>query len=126
MKKNLTTKLVKTGAATAAFFSQLTVLAQAQLDKGLKDLGDDVGAGGAGNTLPQFVGKLINFFLLILGLIAVVMLVYGGFLYVTSNGDEGKIESATKTITYAIIGLVVAFAAALVVRFVVNRLTEIA
>ena len=50
---------------------------------------------------------IVNFFLTFLGLIAVVMIIYGGFLYVTAAGNQEKIESAKKIIMYAIIGIVV-------------------
>ena len=50
---------------------------------------------------------IVNFFLTFLGLIAVVMIIYGGFLYVTAAGKEESIGTAKKIIMYAAIGIIV-------------------
>ena len=52
-------------------------------------------------------------------IVAVVMIVFAGFKYITANGDENKISSATKTLTFAIVGLVVCFIAVMLVNFVI-------
>lgn len=62
--------------------------------------------GGQGSA-RQLALTIVNFFLTFLGLIAVVMIIYGGFLYVTAAGNQEKIESAKKIIMYAVIGIVV-------------------
>lgn len=51
------------------------------------------------------------------GLALFVMLVIGGFKYLTSGGDAKATEQAQKTMTYAILGLVVIIAAYLILRF---------
>jgi hypothetical protein len=48
---------------------------------------------------------IVNFILYFLGLIATVMVIYGGFLYITSGGDDT--EKAKKVLMYAAIGIVV-------------------
>lgn len=55
-----------------------------------------------------------------LGLVAVAMIVYGGFLYTTSNGDPGKIKKAKDSILYSLIGIVVVLTAFVITRFVVQ------
>lgn len=49
---------------------------------------------------------IINFFLGLVGTVAILMLIYGGFLYLTSAGGD-NIKKAKNTIIYAIIGIVV-------------------
>ncbi len=49
--------------------------------------------------------KIVNFILYFLGLIATIMVIYGGFLYITSGGDDT--EKAKKVLMYAAIGIVV-------------------
>ncbi len=115
----LKTKVIATGFASMAMFSQIITLARAQLQGGL----DQVQVGGDEGLLP-FIKRLLNLALLLMSIVAVVYLVYSGFMYVTSGGDESKVEKATKGITYAIIGLIVAFASYMVVSFVVGRLTK--
>ena len=61
---------------------------------------------GAG-SLRALVLTIVNFFLLFLGLIAVVIIIYAGFLYVTTAGNQEKVESAKKIIMYVIIGIVI-------------------
>lgn len=77
----------------------------------------------SGDLIP-FVQDMLNFATTIAALIAVAMLIYSGVMYITANGDEGKIDKATKGITYAVVGLVIAFIATMVVRFVINDVLE--
>jgi len=49
-------------------------------------------------------------------------LIFAGYSYMTANGDENKIQTATKSLTWAIIGLVVCFVAVILVRFVGNKI----
>jgi len=60
--------------------------------------------------------------LAVIGIIAVVMLILGGIRYTTSQGDAEAIKSAKNTILYAIIGIVVAFAAFALVNYIVTQL----
>lgn len=55
----------------------------------------------------DFIESIVNFALSFLGLITVVIMIYGGILYVTSRGDEGQTEKAKKAITYAVIGIII-------------------
>jgi len=49
---------------------------------------------------------------------AFIMLLYGGFKYLTAGGDPKTNESARNTITYAILGLVLTIGAWFILRFV--------
>ncbi|MEK7545219.1 MAG: pilin [Patescibacteria group bacterium] len=70
-------------------------------------------SGGSGD-IRSLALRIINFFLLFLGLVAVVMIIYAGVLYVTSAGGD-QIETAKKIIMYAVIGiLLIAISFALV------------
>ena len=60
------------------------------------------------------------FWLLIM--ISVIMVVIGGFKYVTSQGNQQQLKSAKDTILYAIVGLVVAISARAIVQLVVDSL----
>jgi hypothetical protein len=63
---------------------------------------------------------LINFVLAIVGIIAVAVLIYGGFRYITSIGNEEAVAEAKKTLIYAIVGLVVIGLSAVLVNFVIR------
>lgn len=75
-------------------------------------------AGGL--TMQQVITTVIGTMLFIVGLLAVVMLIYGGIRYVTSHGDKTQVTAAKETIMYAVVGLVVAIAAFAVVQWITN------
>ncbi len=61
------------------------------------------------------VTTVINIILYVVGIISVVMIIFGGIKYATSAGDTAKVTSAKNTLVYAVVGLLVAvFAFALV------------
>lgn len=55
------------------------------------------------------------------GTVAVIVLVIAGFMYVTSNGDPGKVKTAKNAILYTVIGIVFVLMAASIVAFVRGR-----
>ena len=57
--------------------------------------------------LQIIVIKIIQWVLGMLGLIVVIMILYGGFMWLTSAGNEEKISKAKKILTAAIIGLAI-------------------
>lgn len=80
-------------------------------------------AGFAGDNIDrvsQGVTFVLNILLTIVGLVAVLFIVIGGYKYVTSNGDPEQIESAKGTIMNALIGVAVVLLALAIVRIVAN------
>ncbi|HSX32475.1 MAG TPA: hypothetical protein VLF43_04375 [Candidatus Saccharimonadales bacterium] len=89
--------------------------------------GVNVVSGGSGCTagdaqVNKIVDAIINVFSIVVGITAVIMIMVGGFKFVTANGDAGAVASARKTIAYAIVGLVVVAMAQFIVQFVLNKL----
>ena len=66
----------------------------------------------------------INIMLFVIGILSVIMLIYGGIRYVLSSGDAGAVQNAKNTIMYAIIGLVIAILAYAIVNFVITSITN--
>ena len=64
-----------------------------------------------------------NTLLFAIGAISVIFIVFGGFKYVTSNGEQASVKSAKDTIMYAVIGLVAAIASWAIVDFIVTQFT---
>lgn len=56
--------------------------------------------------LEPIFGRVVSAALGLAGIVLFVLLLRGGFKYITSGGDPKAVESAQKTLTYAIIGLV--------------------
>ena len=73
-------------------------------------------------TLGQGITGIINFFLGILGLIAVAFLIYAGVLMVTAGGNEDQVGKAKTIITYAVVGLIIIILAYSIVQFVISVL----
>lgn len=55
-----------------------------------------------------------------IGVVAVIMLIYGGIMYITSMGNEQNMEKAKNTVMWAIIAIVVVSLAGLFVGFILN------
>ncbi|MBX4190707.1 pilin [Candidatus Saccharibacteria bacterium] len=74
--------------------------------------------------LNHIVHTIINLLTAIVGIVAVIMIIIGGFRYITSGGNDTSVTAAKNTILYAIIGLVVVALAQVLVRFTLSKLTN--
>lgn len=87
---------------------------------------DGVNAAKADGMPSELVGEngiflqITNTILYAVGIIAVIMLIWGGVRYIISGGDSKKVTDAKNTILYAILGLVVALLSYAIVNFVLN------
>lgn len=82
------------------------------------------GIQGKEGNLMDFIKTLINWGIGIAALVCVVMLIFAGYTYITASGEEEKIQKATKTLTWAIVGLVVCFIAVILVQFVLKNVLD--
>lgn len=58
------------------------------------------------SCFPEIFNNLINNVYIFAGAVALIIILYSGIKYITSGGDPVKVASARKTLTFAIIGLV--------------------
>ena len=65
-----------------------------------------------------------NTLIFLVGAISVIFLIFGGLKYVISQGESKNIESATNTILYAVVGIVVAVISFALVQFVISALNK--
>jgi uncharacterized membrane protein len=72
-------------------------------------------------NLTTTIQSVIGLMSIVIGIIAVIMIIIGGFRFIVSNGDSGKITSARNTIIYALVGLILAALAQVIVRFVLGN-----
>ncbi len=70
----------------------------------------------------SLVQNIVNVLSVFVGIVATIMIMVGGFKYITSQGDSGNISGAKNTILYAIVGLVVVVFAQIIVRFVISKI----
>lgn len=69
--------------------------------------------------LAEYIQAIYNYVLGLVGLVATVMIVYGGVKWLTAAGDSGKITAAKGVITNAVVGVVIALGSYLVL-FTIN------
>ncbi|MCK5510817.1 hypothetical protein KAI65_04745 [Candidatus Parcubacteria bacterium] len=77
-------------------------------------LGDDIGSPN------QLIGQIINGVLGIVGSLALVMFIYGGFVWMLAAGSNEKVQKGKDILVWATLGLVVIFSAYAVVKFVIE------
>ncbi|MBU0649433.1 hypothetical protein KJ969_05065 [Patescibacteria group bacterium] len=93
----------------------------------LEEIGEKAGIGTADTGQKQLVdiiGTIINVLLSLLGVIFLVLLIYGGFLWMTSRGNEDAVDKSKRLIQDAIIGLIIILAAYAISRFVIDALLK--
>lgn len=123
-KKHLLSGLVTFAMVLAMFVPALMLTTSVgatddvTADWSLDTFGADAGLGT--ESLPQVISGIINVILSTLGVIAVLIILWGGFLWMTAAGEPDKVEKAKKLIISGIIGLVIIFAAYAIASFVLG------
>ncbi len=67
------------------------------------------------------VGDIIGLVLSFVGVIFLILIIYGGISWMFSAGNEQKVEKAKSIIINAVIGLVIVFAAYTITSFIGNQ-----
>lgn len=89
----------------------------------------DKAAGAAGytpvaaadNTAEQLIGDIIQVILSFIGVIFLVLMIYGGYIWMLAAGNEQQVEKAKKLITAAVIGLIIVLASFAISYFVMEK-----
>lgn len=68
----------------------------------------------------SLIMRVISIIFSLIGIVSALFIIIGGFRMVTSQGNEKSVGAAKKTITYAVIGLVVSIMAYTIIAIVVN------
>jgi hypothetical protein len=88
----------------------------------LKELAGVLGWGTTDTTINSALGlsaiavRVLSFLLGIAGVLSLIMLVIGAIMYLTSAGDEERIDSGKKIFKYSLIGIVIIMSALVIVR----------
>jgi len=77
-------------------------------------------------SVQEIIASVINIVLGFLGIIAVLIILAGGFKWMTAAGNEDKVGEARSMITQGLIGLVIVFAAWAIASFVIGQLKSAA
>lgn len=133
MKKKILTLLIAattlfSGSGYLLLAAPAAVLAQTPKDAACEGLAL---AGGSCQQQPDqpsinsTLSRVINIFSIVIGFAGVIMIMVGGFKYITSSGNDQSVNSAKNTILFAIIGLVIVALAQVIVRFVINEANQV-
>lgn len=119
MKKFAKLALIAGSVLTVA----MPVAAYAQSSFSIESIGTKVGLGNA--DLKKTVLNILNLVLGLLTLVAVVMIIIGGFTWLTASGNEEKVDRAKKIISAAVVGLIIVLLAWAVVIFVARTTSNV-
>ena len=89
----------------------------------IESVGSQIGLGDA--DLKTTVLNIIRLVLGLMTLIAVVLIIYGGFVWLTAAGNEENVDKAKKIISAAVIGLIVILLAWAIVIFVARTTANV-
>lgn len=87
---------------------------------GLNPVGQNIGLGTTDIRLT--IARIIRIALGMMGIVVVGYMIYGGYLYMTSEGDEAKVTEGKKVIINAVIGVAIILSAFAIVQFVISQL----
>lgn len=74
--------------------------------------------------IPVLIGRIIEAVLGIVGSLALVMFIYGGFMWMTSAGNSEQVQKGKNILIWATLGLAVIFSAYALVKFVIEGITS--
>jgi len=99
------------------------LLAQDQTDFGLSETAKSAGLYQEGAEVPSpaaLIGRIIGVVLAFVGVIFLILIIYGGILWMTAGGNEEKIKKAKSILTTALIGLVIILTGYTITSFVIS------
>lgn len=86
---------------------------------------DEIQSSGGENALVNMISQLITILLSVLGVLLVLYIIWAGWMWMSSQGDKGKVDKAKDMIKNAVIGLLLIFAAYAIATFVVTNLLDV-
>ncbi|MFH1745207.1 MAG: pilin [bacterium] len=90
------------------------------LDKAAIEMGYNTEQSGE-PQIYELLGKILTAFVSFLGVIFLILMIYGGYMWMTAHGNEQQIEKARSLITSAIIGLAIVAGSYAISYFVLSR-----
>lgn len=86
---------------------------------------DPIESSGLSNDDPRMIAaRIIRVALGFLGLVAVLIVLYAGYMWMTAGGEQERVNTAKKTLKNGLIGLVIILMAFSIVSFVISRLSS--
>jgi len=79
---------------------------------------------GSTPTISTIVAQIIQYLLSFLGILFIVLIIYGGFIYMMAKGDDAEVTKAKDILQRAIIGLVIILSSYTITYFIIKNLTK--
>lgn len=122
-------KIFAIGLLIPMLVGMLVLPAMAQVGPGDDPSNIDIGIGTADQytTIGGVIGvvlTIVQWLYTILFIVAVLFIIFAAYNFVTSSGDEGKVDKAKKQLLYAVIGVAVALLAFAIVQLVQNAVVQ--
>lgn len=96
-----------------------------KIDKGpLKDVVGGAGYNPENKDINVVIGQIITIALSFLGVVFLLLMIYGGYLWMTAHGNEEQVKKARNIIVAAAIGAVIVISAYAISYYVIYRLSE--
>jgi len=122
MSKKLVKRIISFGVLSLVIGGAAVLQAHAAIDPGLNEINSEICLGH--EDPRQIVARIINTMMLFLGIIAVVIILLGGFKWMTAAGNEENISGAKKIMAAGVIGLVIILASWGIAQFILNNLVN--
>ena len=125
MKKSIISIAIMTCAVfgvSVLSTASLSGSVSAQVSKGIDTATTSEMKGKSIDGDKGLIKTVVNVLLWAVGALSVIMIIFSGFRYITSAGDAAKTKSAQSTLTYAVVGLIVAVFAWAIVNIVLDRI----
>lgn len=95
-----------------------------QTDRAADDAGFQIGGFTAGEGVGVIAAVIIKAFLGLLGIIFLVLMIYGGYVWMMARGNEQEAERAKNIMQRAVIGLIIIIGAYAITAFVFSGLEK--
>ena len=103
------------------FISLLVVPGPVQADGDLLGVGYGSASGLAATDVRITTARIINIALGLLGTIAVVLVIYAGFMWMTSSGNTEKVDKAKQILWASVLGLIIILSSYAITNFVIRN-----
>lgn len=111
-------------ALSFLWVAPIPVFGQVDFSRQVREIGEEIYGTENPADLKDFIANLIRIVLGFVGIIFLLLIIWGGIQWMTSGGNEQRIESAKKRIVNATIGLTIVIMAYAIASFVVNSLGQ--
>lgn len=125
--KQIVRNIIFPGALALVFSLPLFAFAQSNVQQGLSGIQSIFGFSGgltSSTTLKDLIINAIRLMLMFAGIIAVVFVIIGGYMYITSGGNAEQAEKGQNTVVNAIVGIVMIILSYVIINVLVNLVSR--